>query len=107
MARKPKHPSAKSIRAGQTIYQVGVLSDTPPPGTKVSVWPVIVGGKRTPEPDAGCYISVASEVFLRDVVRRMDPWMVRYTFYSKRQANTFCKQLQACFNANKRRIYRD
>lgn len=90
---KPKHPTPKSVRAGQTIYQVGVDYHG---NTFVSH--ITVGGKRTPDPEPGVIISLVSPQFLRGLLARMQPWLTRYTFYSRRKAETFRGRLQHQLN---------
>jgi hypothetical protein len=98
MANKPLHPTPKSIRTGQTIYQVGTTYDG---GTFINS--VTIGSKRTPPPGVGAVITVVSPQFLRGLVALMEPWLVGYTFYSWRRAETFRARLQRVLDANPRR----
>lgn len=88
---KPKHPTARSIRTGQTIYQVCCYYDR---GYVPFIGSVTVGSKSTPDPSRGDRASTASPRYLRRALSGMDPWLRMYLFYSPRRAETFRKQLE-------------
>lgn len=98
---KRKHPNARSIRTGQTIYQVGTTYDG---GTFINT--VVIGSPKLPDPDLGEVITVVSPWFLRRLVDRMEPWLTWYTFYSRRRAESFRRQLQEKLNARNGRTKR-
>lgn len=91
---KRKHPTPRSLRTGQTIYQVGTVGFD-----RTIVTQITVGSKRAPEPPPECWIGTASPQFLAAILSDMPPWLKGYVFYSRRRAERFRKQLQAKLDA--------
>jgi hypothetical protein len=108
---KPKHPTVKSLRTGQTIYQVGV-NDAGGANPSAFVRQISVGGERTPYPELGDLIIEAPVDHLRDILATMPEWLRGYVFYSKRRAERFAnnltyKMIAADFERSKRQYYRE
>lgn len=91
---KRKHPTPKSLRTGQTLYQVGVLHPD-----HTSVTSVRVGSKRTLDPPPEDIIECGSPQLLACALANMPDWMQHYIFYSPLRAESFRKKLQLKLDA--------
>ena len=90
---KPKHPTVKSLRTGQTIYQVCV-NDAGGANPAAFGRQITVGSKRTPYPRLGDWVIEAPVDYLRNILATMPDWLKGYVFYSKKRAERFAKQLE-------------
>lgn len=95
---KPLHPTAESIKAGQTIYLL-CFDWASPEGTH-HVRPITITGKSEPSVKEGEFIEFAPINWLQNKMRMpgyaTDPYYpLKYSlFHSKRKALSRMKQMQ-------------
>lgn len=87
---KPKHPTHKSIRSGQTVYGVGVEYSR---SHKVYVVAPLRIGKES-DVGEGCWTTQVTREQFRHMLDGAPGWLHRYFFYSPRKAESFRKQLE-------------
>lgn len=86
---KPKHPTARTIRSGQTVYGVGVIYSR---SHKEYVVEPLRIGKRSDIGEGNWTTQVTAAEF-RHMLDGSPQWLHHYFFYSRRKAERMRRRL--------------